>query len=82
MRLFFVISLLLSMSAFAKDTVLKFNDALIDQIHKDVNDEVNDGFQKKSVLRGPASVQPDTQSAQEDQKFEKMNIKQIGPNKW
>jgi redox-regulated HSP33 family molecular chaperone len=83
-HLLFTAILFVTTSAFGKDNVLKFNSALIDQIHTDVQkDDLNDNFKKRPAMRGPASVEEVTDSKeQETQKFEKSNIKQFGPNKW
>lgn len=85
MKSFAILSMMLvCVETHAMDSADKFNSALLEGINKDVKDDVNDKFQKKPTSRAPASVEStiETDSGQEDQKFNKMNVKQIGPSKW
>lgn len=72
----------LSLSTFARD-VKDFNKALINDVQKDINTD-NDQALKSRSFRGPASVEEDVSHPieQEDNKFEKRNIRQTGSQKW
>lgn len=76
--------LVFSQSTFAKG-IKEFNYKLLEEVQKDIKKDPDTRFRKASTLnRGPASVP--TQSSdgpiQEENKIDKMNIRQIGPNKW
>jgi hypothetical protein len=73
---------LISVSAFARD-VKDFNKALIADVQKDINTD-NDQALKSRTSRGPASVVEDVSQPveQEENKFEKRNIRQTGSQKW
>ena len=68
-------------SAFAKE-VRDFNKVLIQNVQKDIRNNNDEQFKAKPVSRGPASVEANENTIQEDKKIDKMNIRQIGPNKW
>ena len=77
--------LLLSFSAGASE-VKDFNKVLLQNVQKDIKNDNIHSFEKGSLRRGPASVteeegQPDN-VIKEVPKFDKMNNRQIGPNKW
>jgi len=71
----------LSFAALAKE-VKDFNKILIQNVQKDIRNDNDQQFKSKPVSRGPASVEANENTIQEDQKIDKMNIRQIGPNKW
>lgn len=74
---------LFSVMAQAKD-VKDFNKVLIEDVQKDISTDNDQALKTRgSQMRGPASV--DEVSApveQEDNKFEKRNIRQTGSQKW
>jgi hypothetical protein len=85
MKTIFFVLLTLSLTAFAKE-VKDFNKELIQNVQKDIRNDNIHSFEKGSLRRGPASVveedgQP-VDKIEEVQKFDKMNVRQIGPNKW
>jgi hypothetical protein len=62
-----------------------FNHSLLEGVQKDISSDNDQTLRKKHTIgRGPASVAPDQEGSQiyEVQKVDKMNIRQIGPNKW
>lgn len=73
---------LFSLSALARD-VKDFNKILIEDVQKDISSD-NDQALKSRSFRGPASVVEDVSHPveQEDNKFEKRNIRQTGSQKW
>jgi hypothetical protein len=80
MKLLICISLLVSMSAFAK-TKIDFSQALNEDVEQDIKKD-DDKF-KKEAARGPASVAPvEHENATEDTPKIDKNVRQIGPNKW
>ncbi len=74
--------LTLSLTAFAKDEVLKFNDALIEQIHSDIKDEANDSLRTTPVTRAPASVESEPRQPQEAESKIDKNVRQTGSKSW
>lgn len=86
MKIMILFTLLTVTSAWSKNgEVKKFNDALMQKVQQDMNPHNEDQFRVKSVVgRGPASVEsePEGKYIQDDKKIDKMNQRQIGPNKW
>jgi len=84
MKIFFLSLFVLSPSAFAKE-VKDFNKELIQNVQKDIKNDNIQAFEKSKPGRFPASVIEEGQPAKsidEEMKFDKMNNRQIGPNKW
>lgn len=80
MKIMIIFALMTTSIAWSKSSITKFNQALSDDVQKDIlKDE--DKFKTKSS-RSPASVPEEVQlPIQETPKLDK-NIRQIGPNKW
>jgi hypothetical protein len=80
MRLFFLLFILSSSFIWAKD-VKVFNQALIEEVRRDLEKD-DDQFKDKKPMRrgrGPASVEPHW-SPEHNPRLEKN--RQIGPSKW
>lgn len=72
-------SLVLVSSVAWSKTTINFNQALQEDVQKEVKDD--EKF-KKEASRGPASVETEhEQVIDEPSKLDK-NVRQIGPNKW
>ena len=73
---------LFSLTSFARD-VKDFNKVLIEDVQKDISSD-NDQALRTRSFRGPASVVEEASAPvqQEDNKFEKRNIRQTGSQKW
>lgn len=85
MKTLFFGLLILSFSALARE-VKDFNKILIQNVQTDIKNDNIHSFEKGSLRRAPASVVEEEgqsdETIKEDQKFDKMNNRQIGPNKW
>ena len=84
MKIFIFGMLVLSLSAMAKE-VKDFNRVLIQNVQEDIIKDNIQTFEKSKPGRMPASVVEEGQSEKtikEEPKFDKMNNRQIGPNKW
>lgn len=77
------ITLSFSISSFAND-IKEFNYKLLEEVQRDIKKDPEGKFRKKDIIRGPASVQetPSNAPIMEENRIDKMNIRQIGPNKW
>lgn len=74
---------LFSVVASARD-VKDFNKVLIEDVQKDINTDNDQALRTRgSQMRGPASVEEvSVPAVQEDNKFEKRNVRQTGSQKW
>jgi hypothetical protein len=74
---------LFSVNGFAKD-VKDFNKVLMEDVQKDINTDNDQALKARgSRMRGPASVEEYAAPVeQEDNKFEKRNVRQTGSQKW
>lgn len=74
---------LISVHAFAKSEVKNFNDVLIQNVQSDIQNDNDQQFRKRSVGRGPASVEsePEGRYIEQEKKIDK-NVRQIGNQKW
>lgn len=78
---FLVLAFLVASVAYAKE-VKDFNKVLFETVQKDINTD-NDQVLKPKRMRGPASViENPSYNAQEENKFEKRNVRQTGSEKW
>jgi hypothetical protein len=80
MKFALCLSLLLTGSVWSK-TMVKFNQVLNDDVHKEIKND-DDKF-KQEARRGPASVQPEVRPLPKapPSKLDK-NVRQIGPDRW
>lgn len=72
--------LLASPLVWAKSTKINFNEALIQDVEKDIKRD--DEKFKTDIRRGPASVEVEKlPTVKEESKIDK-NVRQIGPDRW
>lgn len=78
------IFLALSLATASASEVKKFNDALIKGVQKDLETDNVDSFKKPTPSRAPASVEANHPGdmPKDEQKFNKMNQKQLGNSSW
>lgn len=74
--------ILLSSTAWSKE-MKTFNSDLLKNVQKDIQNENDDQFRKKSVSRGPASVEsePEGKHIEQEKKIDK-TVRQIGNQSW
>ena len=75
--------LILGLNMAQAKEVRNFNKVLIENVQSDLKTQNDDQFKKK-VGRAPASIESEVNEnrIKEDNKIDKMNIRQIGSSKW
>lgn len=82
MKHILLFSIIITTSAFAKPTVVNFNQVLNEEVQTEIKKD--DERFKKDHNRSPASVESTRESSQIIEEVPKLdkNVRQIGPNKW
>lgn len=82
MKTFIIALVLFSSLAFAKE-MKNFNKDLFQNVQKDIQNDNDDQFKKRTVGRGPASVdsEPEGKYIEQEKKIDK-NVRQLGTQKW